>query len=537
MATVPDLSMSALAPLRRGRLFAIIWIYMGVVLGLFFLTCFSIFLLSAVRAYVGGEGLWSKAQKDALYALTRYTQNARQSDYTAFRTALSVNQGDRQARIELTKPDPDFALAEAGLLQGRNHPDDVTGMVFLVRWFRSLPELSQVISIWAAADYHIEKLTQVGDDIHAAVQAGPLSSVQVAQFVQQLQTLNDEITPLEDGFSYALGASARKYTQRVLLTMLAAVLLMLTAAYLLSRRLLLRFETAQEMLRISETQLQSVLQLTPLPIVIVRESDEQILYLNDHARQQFHLRDIAISALRSRDFYVNPTDRDLLIAALRPTGRVTDLELQLKDRHGTPFWSWCSSQRIRYEGQGCVVTALLNVDEHKRAHDELRYRAYHDALTNIPNRAMFMDAFKRSLHRLERNGGTGSLLFIDLDHFKDINDRLGHDVGDLLLQQVAQRIQACVREGDLVARLGGDEFVVLVEGPDDTQRMADKVLSVLRPDYVLGKHLVRVTASIGVSRFPQDGSELNELLSAADTAMYQAKTAGRNSVQFYQQPV
>ncbi|MDZ7919858.1 GGDEF domain-containing protein [Rhodoferax sp.] len=128
------------------------------------------------------------------------------------------------------------------------------------------------------------------------------------------------------------------------------------------------------------------------------------------------------------------------------------------------------------------------------------------------------------------------MLFVDLDRFKAVNDGMGHDIGDLLLQQVAQRIASCVREGDLVARLGGDEFVVLVEGPDDSHRMADKVLAVLRPDYVLGAHVVSVTASIGVSRYPQDGSELSELLSAADSAMYRAKTAGRDGVQFYARP-
>jgi diguanylate cyclase (GGDEF)-like protein len=240
--------------------------------------------------------------------------------------------------------------------------------------------------------------------------------------------------------------------------------------------------------------------------------------------------------LRPRDFYVNAADRDRLLAALEATGLVSDLELLLQDADGKPFWGLYSSQRILYEGHDCVMTALLNVDERKRAHDELRYRAYHDALTGLPNRAMFMDALKRSLHRMERSGGTSSLLFIDLDHFKAINDNLGHDMGDLLLQQVAQRIQDCVREGDLVARLGGDEFVVLVEGHDDTHRMADKVLGVLRPDYQLGTHIVRVTASIGVSCFPQHGTELDALLSAADFAMYQAKTAGRNGVQFYTRP-
>lgn len=413
MSAVTDASALTQAPLRRGRLFAVVWVYVGVVLGLLVLTCFSVYLLSAVRAYVGGEGLWSKAQKDALYALTRYTLHARPADYTAYRNALSVNEGDRLARTELAKPEPDFAVAEAGLRQGRNHPDDVVGMVLLVRWFQSLPELREAIGFWTQADEHVGELTRLGDDIHTAVQAGPLSPAQTAQFLQQLQTLNEAITPLADGFSYTLGVAARKYTQLVWVTMLVAVLMMLFLAYLVSRRLLLGFENS---------------------------------------------------------------------------------------------------------------------------HDELQHRAYHDVLTQLPNRAMFVDAFQRSLHRLERSGGSGSLLFVDLDHFKAVNDALGHDMGDLLLQQVASRIQGCVREGDLLARLGGDEFVVLVEGHDDAYRMAEKILSVLRSDYRLGNQVVHVTASIGVSCFPQDGRELNDLLNAADSAMYGAKTAGRDGVQFYAHP-
>ena len=536
MTPVADLSAPVLPVTKRRRLFAVVWMFVGVVVGLFVLTYLSISLLSAIRSYVEGEGLWSKGQKDALYALTRYTLYANEADYGAYLSALAVNTGDRQARIELEKPAPNLNIARDGFLQGRNHPDDVDGMVFLFRRFRRLPEIDKAITIWAAADQHIEALTQVGARIHAATLAGPLPPSQAREFLLELHAINDALTPLEDNFSYTLGQAARKYTQVILVLMFAIVLLMLTLAYLFSRRLLLQFELTQEVLRKGEEQLQSVLQFAPLPIVIVRMADERVLYANNHAYQQFRFGATPLERLRPRDFYVNEADRDRLIAALEATGSVTDLELLLQDSDGKPFWGLYSSQRIRYEGHDCVMTALLNVDERKRAHDELRYRAYHDALTGLPNRAMFMDALKRSLHRMERSGGTSSLLFIDLDHFKAINDDLGHDMGDLLLRQVAQRIQDCVREGDLVARLGGDEFVVLVEGHDDTHRMAEKVLSVLRPDYRLGTRTVRVTASIGVSCFPQHGTELDTLLSAADFAMYQAKTAGRNSVQFYARP-
>lgn len=538
MKLAPDASPCTLPRARRGRLFAVVWIFMGVVVGLFMLTCSSVFLLSAVRSFIGAEAMWSKNQKDALYALTRYTLYADEADHTAYRAALAVNYGDRLTRIELEKPVPDLSVAEAGLLQGRNHPDDVAGMVFLIHWFRSVPEIRQALGIWAAADDQFDRMTQVGDRVRAAVQSGPLAQVQIQQFLQQLQNINQVLTPLEDDFSYTLGAAARKYTQMGLLVLSVAVAAMLAVAYLFSRHLLLRFENVQDRLRTNEAQLQSVLQLTPQPILVMRQSDGQLLYANAHAREQFGLGSAPLAELSARDLYLSQTDYLALMQRLKTTDRVTDFELQMQNLDSTPFWCWCSLQRIRYAEQDCVLTVLLNVDEHKRTQEALHYRADHDPLTGLPNRAMFMDAFKRCLQGLEHRGGSGALLFLDLDKFKEINDNLGHEIGDLVLQQVANRLQGCMRAGDLVARLGGDEFVVLIDGAQDlahTQFIADKVLSALRPSYEVGGRLLQVTTSIGVSRFPQDGLDLVQLLSAADAAMYEAKSAGRNNMRLHQQ--
>lgn len=519
---------------KRRRLFVVVWVFVALVIGLFLFAFTSIHLLSAVRAYVQGEGLWSKGQKDAIYALSRYTLYADEVDYASYLAALSVNQGDRQARLELEKDRPDFSVAYAGFLQGRNHPDDINGMIFLFRQFRQLPDMDKAIRIWTTADRYIEELREVGNRIRVEALVGPLSADVQRKFLQELHEINRRLTPLEDDFSFTLGEAARKSTVIILLVMFVLVSVLLTMAYWFSRRLVLQNEAVHEALHQGELQLQRILRSAPLPILIVRSADEHLVYVNAHARTQFQMGDIPLDDLHARDFYVNAADRDRLIAAIESTGNVRDLELLLLDTQGKSFWGLCSSQRIRYEGHDCVMTALVNVDERKRAHDALSYRAHHDTLTDLPNRAMFMDALKRTLHRMERTDGEVSLLFIDLDHFKAVNDTLGHAMGDLLLQQVAKRVTSCVREGDLLARLGGDEFVVLVEGPDDPHSMAQKILEVLRPDYDLNGHSAKVTASIGISRFPQDGVELNGLLSAADFAMYQAKTTGRDSVQFYQ---
>ena len=536
MSQQASLPMQMVPDERRRRLFVIVWIFVALVLGLFIFASVSIHLLSAGRAYVEGEGLWSKGQKDAIYALSRYTLYADEPDYQTYLSALAVNQGDRRARLELEKPNPDLNVAYAGLLQGRNHPDDINGMILLFRQFRWVPDIDKAIAIWAMADQHIEELTEVGTRIRAVTNLGALSPEQERHFLSELHAINAKLTPLEDDFSYTLGRVAREMALLIQLVMFALVMALLVGAFVFSRRLVLQNEAFQDALRQSKDQLKNVLQYAPTPIVISRSADEAVVYMNDHGMAQFKVAPTDLAGMRPRDFYANPADRDRFMALLRDSGKVHDLEMQLKDAEGVTFWVQYSSRRITYDGHDCVMTTLVNVDEKKRVHDDLRYRAYHDVLTGLPNRAMFMDSLKRTLGRMERKHGMFSILFIDLDHFKEVNDALGHEMGDLLLQQVAQRIQSSVRASDLVVRFGGDEFVVLIEEHDDAdvaRRIAQKILDALGLVYDLCGHAAHVTCSIGISRFPQDGSELDSLLSSADLAMYQAKTLGKNNLQFF----
>jgi diguanylate cyclase (GGDEF)-like protein/PAS domain S-box-containing protein len=171
----------------------------------------------------------------------------------------------------------------------------------------------------------------------------------------------------------------------------------------------------------------------------------------------------------------------------------------------------------------------------------LQSQATSDPLTGLPNRRSMLDQLRHALASSIRSGREGALLFIDLDNFKTLNDTLGHDVGDLLLQQVARRLEACVREGDTVARLGGDEFVVMLEDLSEkdleaaaqTEVVGEKILAALNLPYQLGIHEYRNTPSIGATLFNDHPQPIEELLKQADIAMYQAKRAGRNSLRFF----
>ncbi len=189
------------------------------------------------------------------------------------------------------------------------------------------------------------------------------------------------------------------------------------------------------------------------------------------------------------------------------------------------------------------VAALTDTSSSVAAADEIRNLAFYDPLTSLPNRRLLLDRLKHGLASSARSGRKGALLFIDLDNFKTLNDTLGHGIGDMLLQQVAGRLESCVREGDTVARLGGDEFVVMLEDLSEqateaaTQAEAagEKILIALSQTYQLAAHKYHSTPSIGVAIFSDHGQNEDELLRQADIAMYQAKKAGRNTLRFFDQ--
>ncbi|MDZ4141334.1 MAG: EAL domain-containing protein [Methylotenera sp.] len=187
------------------------------------------------------------------------------------------------------------------------------------------------------------------------------------------------------------------------------------------------------------------------------------------------------------------------------------------------------------------VTSLVDITVEKITAEEIQFLAFYDSLTGLPNRRLLLERLRHALAASARNGRDGALLFIDLDHFKSLNDTLGHDIGDLLLQQVAKRLTACVREEDTVARLGGDEYVVLlenlsqhaIEAATQVEVIGTKILAALNQAYQLNKHEYHSTLSMGAALFSDHNQSQEDLLKHADIAMYQAKKAGRNTLRFF----
>jgi len=205
---------------------------------------------------------------------------------------------------------------------------------------------------------------------------------------------------------------------------------------------------------------------------------------------------------------------------------------------GREFWGDQSVVPVA-DGDGkveSVICLTVDVTERRRAEEEIRQLAFYDPLTNLPNRILLLERLNDRLHWAQRNNSLLTLLFLDLDRFKDVNDNLGHDAGDRMLQQVAERLKGCLRATDTVARLGGDEFVVLLpalHGRTDIERLTRNILHALRDPFPLEGQEIYTTSSIGAALFPYDGINDQQLLKHADMAMYAAKEKGGNTCRFF----
>lgn len=253
-----------------------------------------------------------------------------------------------------------------------------------------------------------------------------------------------------------------------------------------------------------------------------------------------HLLEHSVDFARS---LIHPDDIEAVDHALQASLREDlDFVSELRMRHADGHYIWVMERGRVVErapdGRAVrMVGSVRNITERKEMEAEYKRMALFDPLTGLPNRRLLVDRLEQAIIQNRRNGEHGALMFIDLDHFKALNDTLGHDFGDMLLIEVGRRLNSCVREMDTVVRLGGDEFIVMLtklpEGREsalkDAERVGDKILQALNESYQLGAHSYHSTPSVGLTLFDGGGEESVEaLIKRADAAMYQSKAAGRN---------
>src|SRR5690242_2290073 len=330
---------------RGRRLVAIVWLFTGIVSCLLVAAVLSLGLLSAGRAFVEAQGLWTRAQKEAAFHLTRYTLLHEEADYDAFSRAIAVPLGDRRARLELEKQKPDLEAVRQGFAAGHIHPGDIESMMTLFRLLDDYEPAQRVVAMWREADAHIEELAQVAQEVHTSEHAWEGDFV--ARALGRINRINSVLTPLEDQIALSLNRAQRTAQALLLGGMLVLAGLLLAAGITLAQRFVRQNEQLQRTLRQSEAQLRHLIESAPLPLLVVRSGDHAILYANDRALQQFGLDMDSVRAKSLDEFHVDPAVRDAVSRALEADAPMRDYEVQMKDLAGKPSWLLLSAQRLR----------------------------------------------------------------------------------------------------------------------------------------------------------------------------------------------
>jgi len=296
-------------------------------------------------------------------------------------------------------------------------------------------------------------------------------------------------------------------------------------------------------LKASEEKFAKAFHSSPDAIIITEQATGRYLEVNDGFCR---LTGYTSSDVMGRSVYrsgilADITQRTRLIQEMEERGTVQNRELLARGKNGDLLTVDVSIVPLMLNGAACLLITARDISQLKNAQAQIQHLAYHDSLTNLPNRALLMDRLSQQIALLNRHDLRGALLFLDLDHFKHINDSLGHPVGDSVLKIVTARLEASVRLEDTVARLGGDEFVVLISGlegsreqvVDQVNALTDTLRELLAEPMFLDGHRLQVTPSIGVALIPDHGSTPADLLKRADIALYRAKDSGRNTTQMF----
>jgi diguanylate cyclase (GGDEF)-like protein/PAS domain S-box-containing protein len=543
------LSPGSTAPV--GKLLSATWPMIVIAVLMLSLCIASLSALSSIRAFVNGEGMWSKAERQAIAELQQYASTRLSDHYWRFRTELSVNLGDHQARMQLQSRSPDYDLATRGFIDGRNHPDDVPGMNRLFRLFRHSSLLAPSIAAWTQADGWISQLQQVGEQMHTAVESADATPARIEQLLASANLIHRRVAPLEDEFSSSLGKASR-----LVLGLLSAFLalcgtILVGMGVFISRITIRRAERMANELR--ETQEQAFVEQARSHVTLESIADavlctnlaQQVTYMNGAAE---HLTGWSASEAAQKPLntilqILPESNKDSVAEAIegilsgeQRAGSTTGSLLKRRDgstvtihEHAAPI---CDSR-----GQVIgIVFVLRDITQERAFAAQLRHQATHDALTGLANRREFEHQLRLAIEEYQRSGADYALLYLDLDQFKVINDTCGHAAGDELICLVSAAVTGKLRKNDLLARLGGDEFgVLLADCPrPEALHMAESIrrrISELRFLWK-GKTFI-VNSSIGVLSLADSLPTVDDALSAADQACYLAKDNGRNRSQIY----
>ena len=291
-----------------------------------------------------------------------------------------------------------------------------------------------------------------------------------------------------------------------------------------------------EELQQSQEHFRAIAQSSPMAIVITTQASGEIIYANSLAEKSLRGRHKTILGNLAERYCENYRELKSIYNKISNGKPIENFELMLKNGSGQKFWASVSVKPVQYDNQEAFITSITDLSERKKHEDKLFQQANYDSLTGLPNRGLAFDRLQRAMIRAKRDCHQVFLMMIDLDHFKIINDKFGHNTGDQVLQKTAERLSQCLRPGDTVARLGGDEFTIILPELNNifkAEHIAEKIIAACSQTMSINDHEFKVSASIGITVYPDDGADSETLLKNADVAMYKCKEDGRNHYRFY----
>jgi diguanylate cyclase (GGDEF)-like protein/PAS domain S-box-containing protein len=502
----------------------------------------SLYLQSALRAYVAGESQWSKGQKEAVFYLNAYASSQSEADWEQYLRAFAVPLGDQKARLALEQVPPDIDSARRGFIEGRNHPDDVQSMIRLFRWFQHTSLMQRPIAIWTEADVHIGELVALGQQLRDNITADTLNEGERRTLLAEINRINQQLESLEEAFSSTLGEISRQTNLLIGLAVTLITLLMLGMGIITSRNMVKQRVIAHNALQRNKSRFKAMIDAA-MDAIIEIDSTGNVTHWSHQATSMFGWQENEVIGRPLHDLIIPEHLRAAHLQGMqRYQPGISNLiahrrfETQALRRDGSEFPVELTVSSIELPGGSAFCAFIRDITEQKRAAAQLKNLAHYDNITGLPNRVLFHDRLNQETKQSKRTGLPTAVMFLDIDHFKDINDSLGHEQGDVLLRQTAERLNDCLRDTDTVARFGGDEFVVILSqlhDLDSIDQIAGRMLETMATPFDLGDEIAHVSASIGIALFPNDTDSCEELIKNADQAMYLVKKSGRNNYTFF----
>lgn len=497
----------------------------------------SLYTVSAMRAYVTGESEWSKGQKDAVFYLNRYFATKSEVDYQQYLASITVPMGDHKARLAMNQEPPDIKAARQGFLQGKNHPDDIDGLIKLYVNLNDTLLMKEPIAHWTRGDEIMLQIQSLAQQLktHYA-QDGKLPEAE--KWIDEINRLNVELTPIEQDFSNTLGVISRKIKTWFYIATFALAGVLLVAGILFSRRMVQFNLNATEKIKNSELRFKALLG-SSMDAVIEINADSEISHWSKQAELIFGYEEHEALGEKLHLLIIPPEHIESHLMGMRRFLKTGDgpvlnkrIEVAARRKNKEEFPAELVISAYSLKGKHMFCAYIRDITEQKKYAEKLRTIAHFDSVTGLPNRLLFQDCLDGQIKLCDQSNLPLSVMFIDVDNFKDVNDTLGHQTGDYLLKEVSKRLLGCLRKADFLARFGGDEFVLIVNhfnANDDVDDVAKRLIEALKTPFLIQNEMVYVTISIGISTYPTDSHSHAELVRNADQAMYMVKKTGRNS--------